>query len=114
MQITALLLEQGTYILEAAGVVPTLVLLIGAATLKGAAEVAAVEDTLGANTTFRLEVAAGVEMALVAAGALAVAEEATLLVAIALLAKPRVPALAPILVIEVQSLLREVPISAAC
>ena len=56
-----------------------------------------------AVTLLRLvrEVAAGVETALVAAGALAVVEEATPLVTIAPPAEPRVPAPAPILVMEV-------------
>ena len=113
--------------LKAAGIVLTLVLLIGVVTLKGVAEAAAafmvrvvkdiraaaIENTLRANTLPRLEVAADIETALVATGALAVVEEATPLVAIAPLAKLRVPTLAPILVIEAQSLLREVLISAA-
>lgn len=101
--------------LKAAGIVLILVLLIGAATLKGVAKVVAmfiiirvikdiraiaIEDLPRVNTLPRLEVAVGVEIALVAAGALVVVEEATLLVAIALLAKPRVSTLAPILVIE--------------
>ena len=90
MQTTAPSLEQGTHVLEAAGAVPTPVPPIGAATLEGAAEAAAVfvttrvvkdvgaaavEDAPGANATPGLEVAAGVETALVAAGALAAAEE---------------------------------------
>ena len=122
-------MEQGTYILKAAGIVLTLVLPIGAAILKGAAKLVAVfviirvikdigaiavEDTPRANTLPRLEVAAGIETALVAASALVAVEEATPLVAIAPLAEPRVPTLAPILVIEAQSLLREVLISATC
>ena len=97
MQTTAPSLEQGTHVLEAAGAVPTPVPPIGATTLEGAAEAAAVfvtarfakdvgaaaEDAPGANTPPGLEVAAGVETALVAAGALAVVEEP---------AEPRVPA----------------------
>ena len=101
--------------LKAASAVLILVLPIGVATLKEAAELVAVfviirvikdvraiavEDTPGANMLLRLEVAVGIETALVAAGALIVVEEATSLVAIAPLGKPRVPTLAPILVIE--------------
>ena len=136
MQTTAPLLEQGTHVLEAAGAVPTPVPPIGAATLEGAAGAAtlegaagaaavfvttsvvkdvgaaAAEDAPGAKTPPGLEVATGVEMALVAAGALA-AEEATPPVATAPPAEPKVPAPAPILVMEAQLPLREVPISAA-
>jgi len=108
--------------LKAAGMVPILVPLIGVAALKGAAKSIAIfitirvikdvkaiapKDAPRANTPPRLEVTVGIKTALVAV------KEATLLVAIAPLAKPRVPTLAPILVIKAQSLLREVLISAA-
>ena len=137
MQTTAPSLEQGTHVLEAAGAVPTPVPPIGAAALEGTAGAAALEgaagaaavfvatsvvkdvgaaaaeDAPGANTPPGLEVTAGVETALVAAGELAAAEEAAPPVAAAPPAEPRVPAPAPILVIEAQFPLREVPISAA-
>jgi len=96
--------------LKAVGVVLILVPLIRAAAVFVTVRVikdiraVAVEDIPKAP---ELEVTIGVETALVATGALAVVEEVTPL------AEPRVPTLAPILVIKTQSLLREVPISAA-
>ena len=121
------------YILKATNIVLTLVLLIGAVILEGVmileraakaaaifitirvvkdVKAAAVEDILRANMLPKLGVAIGIKIALVAISILAAVEKATLLVAIALLAKPKVPAPVPILVMEAQFLLREVLISA--
>jgi len=111
MQITAPLLEQGKHILKAVGIVLTLVPPIRAVAVFITTRV--IKD-IGATATEdvprapELEVTVGVKTALVATRALVAVKEATLL------AEPRVPTLAPILVIEAQFLLIEVLISATC